>query len=162
MIDIYDSEAIVRIYRQLKKKCDVIDKFINNHAYYFGPTCSEYGALDVYNNMLELMDRKNKLINLKVIVDQAINTLDVKDRQVLLIKMNYNISMNELCGVLDMKERTAFRRIEHAFANLAEALNKSKYYNKLDKILKEEMWITNMKEEVIEHRQAFRQNLVSI
>ena len=30
MIDIYDSEAIVKIYRLLCKKCDAIDKFISN------------------------------------------------------------------------------------------------------------------------------------
>ena len=37
MIDIYETEALIKIYRLLRKKCDAIDKFINNYALYFGP-----------------------------------------------------------------------------------------------------------------------------
>ena len=36
MFDIYDSETVVKIYRMLKKRCDAIDKFINNHSMYYG------------------------------------------------------------------------------------------------------------------------------
>ena len=45
----------------------------------------------------------------------------------LFIKMNYDLSMEEICGVLEIKERTAFRRLEHAYLNFAVALNNSKY-----------------------------------
>ena len=156
MIDIYDCETIVKIYRLLRKKCEAIDKFINNHAFYFGPTTAEYGSLDVCNNIIELMTRKNQLINLKIIVDNAIKKLPEKDKKILFIKMNYNISMNEVCGVLELKQRTAFRRIEHAFLNLADALNNSKYCDKLIKIMKNEEWIADIKEEVKERRMAFK------
>lgn len=156
MIDIYDSETLVKIYRLLRKKCEAIDRFINNHALYFGPCTAEYGSLDVCNNIIELMTRKNQLINLKIIVDGAIKTLSEKDKKILFIKMNYNLQMSEICGVLDLKERTAFRRIEKAFENLAEALNNSKYKNKLCKIIDSEEWIQDIKEEVKERRMAFR------
>ncbi len=156
MIDIYDSEAIIKIYRLLKKKCEAIDRFINNHALYFGTNSYEFGALDVCNNILDLMARKNQLINLKLIVDSAIHKLTKKDKQVLFIKMNYNLSMDEICGILDLKERTAFRRIEHAFLNLAAALNNSKYCNRLERILFNEQWIRDVKETVKEHRLAYR------
>lgn len=156
MIDIYDCETIVKIYRVLTKKCDAIDSFIKNHAIYFGPTTAEYGSLDVCNNIIELITRKNQLINLKIIVDNAIKSLNEKDKKILFIKMNYNISMNEVCGILELKQRTAFRRIEHAFLNLAEALNKSKYSNKLISIMKNEEWIADIKEDVKERRMSFK------
>lgn len=156
MIDIYDSEAIIKIYRLLNKKCEAIDRFINNHALYFGTNSYEFGSLDVCNNILDLMSRKNQLINLKLIVDSAIHGLSEKDKQVLFIKMNYSLSMEEICGILDLKERTAFRRIEHAFSNLAEALNKSKYCNRLERILFNEQWIMDIKNSVKEHRLAYR------
>lgn len=156
MIDIFDSEALIKAYRLLKKKCEAIDKFIKNHALYFGPCTAEYGSLDVCNNIIDLMTRKNQLINLKIILDTAIKTLDEKDKKVLFIKMNYNISMGEFCGILELKERTAFRRIERAFENLTEALNNSKYCNKLYKILNSEDWIADMKHEVKERRLAFK------
>ena len=64
--------------------------------------------------------------------------------------------MNEICGILELKERTAFRRIEKAFEHLTEALNASKYYYKLTKIIEDEEWIQDIKEEVKERRMAFR------
>lgn len=156
MIDIYDSEAIVRIYRLLKKKCEAIDKFIQNHALYFGPCSAEYGAVDVCNNIIELMTRKNQLINLKIIVDNAINKLDENDKKILYIKMNYSITVAEICGILKLKERTVFRRIERAFSNLADTLNQSKYCDKLTKILNNEEWINDIREEVKERRLAYK------
>lgn len=156
MIDIYDSETLVKIYRLLRKKCDAIDRFINNHALYFGPCTAEYGSLDVCNNIIELMTRKNQLINLKIIIDSAIKTLSEKDKKILFIKMNYSLQMSEICGVLDLKERTAFRRIEKAFENLTEALNNSKYVNKLCKIIDSEDWIQDVKEDVKDRRMSFR------
>ncbi len=156
MVDVYEAEALVKIYRLLNKKCDAIDKFIQNHALYFGPCTAEYGAMDVCNNIIELMTRKNQLINLKIIIDNAINSLTEKDKKILFIKMHYTIQMAELCGILELKERTAFRRIEKAFENLTDALNNSKYCNKLTKIIRDEEWIQNICEDIKERRLAFR------
>ena len=157
MISIYDSEAIIKIYNLLGKKCDIIDKFINNHALYFGPCTAEYGAEDVCNNIIELMERKNQLINLKIIVDSALKKLCEEDKKVLYIKMNYKISMAEICGILSLKERTAFRRIERAYENLANELNNSKYINKLLKLLNGETWITAVRDDVKLRRKAYKQ-----
>lgn len=156
MIDIYDSEALIKGYRLFNKKCEAIDKFINNHAFYFGPTTAEYGSLDVLNNIIELMTRKNQLINLKIILDKAIKSLSEKDKQILYVKIHYNLHMSEICEILELKERTAFRRIEKAFENLTEALNKSKYREKLENLIDGEAWILEIKEEVRNRRLAFR------
>ena len=156
MIDIYDSESMVKIYRLLKKKCEAIDHFIENHAYYFGPTSVEYGAIDVYNNILDLMTRKNELINFKIILDNVIATLDEKDRKVLYIKMNYNLSLAEICGVLDITERTYFRHIDRAYLHLSEALNRSRYADKLLKLMRKEDWIMDIKESIKAKHLAYR------
>lgn len=156
MIDIYDSETIVKIYTLLEKKCDVIDKFIENHAFYFGSSSDDFGSLDVCNNIIELMNRKNQLINLKIIIDNAFNKLDDKDKKILLIKMNYNLSISEICGILDVGERTAFRRIENAFSHLADNLNGSKYSDKFKKIIEGEEWIRNIKNQIKNRRESYR------
>lgn len=156
MIDIYDCEALVKIYHLLNKKCEIIDKFINNHAYYCGPYSEEYGAVDVYNDILDLMERKNQLINIKLMVDDAIQKLSIEDKKVLYIKLNYNISINEFCSILNLKERTAFRRIEHAFMALAEQLNHSKYSSKLEFVLRTQEWIKAVCQDVKQRRMAFK------
>ena len=86
MIDIYDSETLIKVYRMLNKKCEAIDHFVREHALYFGPNTVEYGAEDVCNNILDLMARKNQLINLKIILDSAIIKLSEKDKKILFIK----------------------------------------------------------------------------
>ncbi len=150
MIDIYDSEALVKCYRMLNKKCKAIDKFIANHALYFGAGSEEYGSLDIINNIIDLMTKKNQLINLKVILDGAINSLDVRDKKILYVKLNYHVSMEDLCEFLNMKQRTAFRRVEHAYLSLTDALNNSKYIDKLISIMQKEMWISEVKDQVKE------------
>lgn len=156
MINIYDSEALVKVYRMLNKKCEAIDHFIREHALYFGPNTVEYGAEDVCNNILDLIARKNQLINLKIIIDSAIKNLSVNDKKILFIKMHYSISMEELCAVLELKQRTAFRHIERAYENLCGVLNNSKYLGKLEYILSMEDWINAIREEVREYRMAFK------
>ena len=74
----------------------------------------------------------------------------------MFIKIYYNLQICEICGILNLKERTAFRRIEKAFENLADALNKSKYMSKLCRIIDSEDWIREIKEEVRERRMSFK------
>lgn len=156
MIDIYDSESIVKAYRLLNKKCEAIDRFVENHAHYFGPCSFEFSAVDVYNNILELMTRKNELINFKLIVDSAVNVLPEKDKKILYLKMNYNLSLSEICGVLELKERTCFRHIERAYLDLAEALNHSRYSDKLEKLIRREEWIVDMRDVIETKHMAYR------
>ena len=162
MIDIYDSEALIKVYRMLNKKCEAIEHFIREHALYFGPNTVEYGAEDVCNNILDLMARKNQLINLKIIIDSAINKLTEKDKKVLFIKMHYTISMDELCAVLELKQRTAFRRLEQAYRNLCVVLNESKYIDKLEKIVHMEDWICSIREEIKIRRMAYKCSSVEL
>lgn len=162
MLDIFDSEAIVKVYRLLNKKCKAIDTYIKNHAYCFSNDVSECSAMDVCNNIIDLIERKNQLINFKIIVDSAIKKLNEEDKKILYIKMNYSISMEEFCAILHFKERTAFRRIERAFKDLADSLNNSKYIDKLTHIMSHEEWISSVKQEVKERRMAFKSQTATV
>ncbi len=155
MLNVFDTEALVNVYRMLDKKCKAIDKFINNHAFYVGPCTAEYGAIDVCNNIINLMTRKNQLINLKLILDATIDTLDNNDKKIIYIKTRLNPSINVLCEILDIKERTAFRRIERAFENLTIQLNKSKYLDKLSKLMNDEIWISTIRDELKDRRLSY-------
>ncbi len=159
MIDIYDSECLVQIYRFLQKKCDVLDNLIKNHAFAFSPNYSEFGAEDIYTNILNLMARKNQLINLKIILDSAISKLDTKDKQIIYCKVNYSLSMDEMCGILGISVRGGFRRVERAIYNLTEQLNNSKYLSKLISIMDAEIWIRDIKQDIKLKHLSFRQKV---
>lgn len=107
------------------------------------------------------MTRKNQLINLKIVVDKAIETLSDRAKKILHLKKNYNLSMAELCGILELKERTGFRWVEKSFEELTEALNKSKYINKLTNILHGEDWLVKIVDDVKERRLAYKPVQVS-
>lgn len=102
------------------------------------------------------MTRKNQLINLKLLLDNAIDILDDKDKQVIFIKTRLSPSISTFCEILDLKERTAFRRIDRAFSNLTIALNESKYVEKLIKIMKDEMWIVSIRDDIKERRMSYK------
>ncbi len=162
MIDVYDSECLVHIYRFLQKKCDALDDYIKNHAFNFSNSLDEFGSVDVYDGIINLIARKNQLINLKLIIDDAISNLDEKDKQIIYVKINYNLTIDELCGVLSIKLRTAFRRIERAFLNLTAELNASKYIDKLLNIMESELWIKKHKEEVRMRRMSYKMVAASL
>jgi len=161
MIDIYDSETLVKVYGTLSKKCESIDKFIENYAYHFGNSGCEFGASDVCDSIIQLMGRKNQLINLKIILDETIKLLNERDKKIILIKMNYNLSILDCCLVLNLKERTAFRYLERAFKNLTIAINNSKYLKKLEEILQNEIWISKYKEHTKTRRLNYKTALYS-
>lgn len=156
MIDIYDCEALVKSYRLLDKKCAVVDKFINNYAIYFGPAEYNFGSLDVCNNILDLMERKNQLINLKLIIDHAVKSLNEFDRKLISIKLHYNLTQEEICEVLNVKLRTLYRKADRAMVNLTIALNQSQFNSKLQNILHKEIWITNLSRNVREKKLSFQ------
>ena len=91
-------------------------------------------------------------------IDNAIKNLSENDKKILFIKLNYNISMNELCALLNLKERTAFRRVERAFEDMTEQLNQSKYAFKLEQIIAKEDWISKICENVKQRRLAYKDN----
>ncbi len=155
MIDIYDCEAIIKCYRYLEMKCEAIDKSINSNALYYGPSLSEFGAEDVLNTIMNLIERKNKLINMKVILDNAVKSLDDLDRQILYIKMHYSLSIGEICGILGTYDRNVFRRCERAFGNLAKILNTSSYAEKLSKMLDTEVWISAVRSNIRERHLSY-------
>ena len=82
--------------------------------------------------------------------------------KVLFIKMHYTISMDELCAVLELKQRTAFRRLEQAYRNLCVVLNESKYIDKLEKIVHMEDWICSIREEIKIRRMAYKCSSVEL
>ena len=108
------------------------------------------------NNIIDLMTRKNQLINLKLIMDAAIDRLDDNDKKVIYLKTRYSLSTTDLCEVLEVKERTVFRRVEHAIGALTSVLNKSKYIDKLESIMNDEFWIVSMRDELKDRRIAYK------
>lgn len=152
----YDAEGICKIYCKLRKKCELIDKSIYRTGISFSVLDCGNPGLYVFEYISKLMEEKNKLINFKLLIDACIKRLELKDRQMIMVKIYYpKLQIDEIGGIFELKQRTVFRRFEKAFEHFAEIVNKSKYRDKIIKILEEPDNKADI-EEIEQRRKAFK------
>lgn len=66
------------------------------------------------NRIIELMDRKRKMINLKVAVESAISRLDTMDRRIMTLVYVDGVTSELISQLLGMSIRTFFRKKSQA------------------------------------------------
>jgi hypothetical protein len=90
MLVIEDAKVLISAYRLIEKNCNLIDEFVYNHAINFGPSPEYCSTYDVTNNIINLMERKNRLVNLKLMMDEIVSGLNAQDRDIIFAKMRFN------------------------------------------------------------------------
>ena len=150
----YDTEGFCKVYRMLRSRCKLLDSSIFKAGVSF--CAMESNGVNIIDYIMDIMELKNKLINFKTVFDHCVEKLETKYRQVILLKIYYSkLTVEEMCGILDVKERTLFRRIEQAFNMLADLLNKSKNKDKILQIY-DDPFVQGVLEDVRERRKAFK------
>ena len=151
MLVINDAKVLISAYRFIEKNCNMINEFVYNHAINFGPSPEYCTTYDVTNNIINLMERKNRLINLKLIIDELVSELNQNDKLIVLSKMRFDLSMKSFCQIFQIPSaRTAFRRIQTALEHFTMHANNSRYKDKLEYLLDNEDWIVAMRREQLE------------
>jgi len=146
-----DSKVLISAYRFIERNCDLINEFVYKHAINFGPSPEYCSTYDVTNNIINLIERKNRLINLKLIMDQIVDELNEDDKMVILSKMRYNLSMKSFCEMFEISSmRTAFRRVQTALEHFTMYANSSPYRQKLEYLLDNEQWIMAMRRDYLQ------------
>ena len=151
MLIINDAKVLISAYRLIERNCDLINEFVYKHAINFGPSPEYCSTYDVTNNIINLMERKNRLINLKLMIDEIVSSLNPEDKKIISAKMRFNLSIKSLCEALEIPSmRTACRRIQLALEHFTMHANNSAYKKKLEYMLDNEHWIASMREEQLE------------
>ncbi len=151
MLVIDDAKVLISAYRFIEKNCDLINEFVYKHAVNFGPSPEYCSTYDVTNNIINLIERKNRLINFKLIIDELVDSLNKEDKMIILSKMRFNLTIKSFCQMFDMPSiRTAFRRIQTALEHFTIRLNNSPYKEKLEYLLYNEDWIIAMRNEQLQ------------
>ena len=151
MLVINDAKVLISAYRFIEKNCDLINEFVYKHAINFGPSPEYCSTFDVTNNIINLIERKNRLINLKLIMDQLVASLQPQDKMIILSKMRYDLSMKSFCQVFEISStRTAFRRIQTALEHFTMHANSSPYKEKLEYLLDNENWIVALRKQQVQ------------
>ena len=134
-------EGLLKVYNLLSKKCKLLDTSI----FHLGVTPTfdnrEFSGMEIYNKMEEKINEKIDYINLKVMLDRAIEHLDINEKKMLLLKIFFKIDLNYIGLVLGKSVRTVFRYLEKAYKHLSIELNNASYKKNVIKIINQYSWI---------------------
>ena len=143
MIDKRNAQSILYSYRYLFRTCKMIDNMINNYATNFGVSFDNSDTETLSNKIIDLIQRKKYLINLKVYIDKVISLTDGVTQKVLVLMSQYNYDIKKVQKTFNVCERTAFRYMKRALEDFVSVANRVKGID-LDELSRNDAWIFNL------------------
>lgn len=143
------TKTILSVYRYLERVCNAIDRICMQSALasgnILGSNFHNNNALAISQKLIDLSERKVNLINLKILTDDILKSLAVKDAKMLVLVYCDGQKRKDIAQTCDISLRTVFRRIDTAEQSFAKKLV-CKGYNAfvLAKMLKDEAWIKSV------------------
>ena len=143
-------KTILSAYPYLFKLADAIDRVVERRALNsFYVTSSNFASNNVYdiaNQLIDLSERKVNLINLKVLIENALKKCDKKNAKILILKYISRKKSLESSQMLSISLRTYFRRLPIAEKQFEIAIKKLGFdAGKLEEYSREEQWILDIK-----------------
>lgn len=140
------AKTILTSYRFLEKVSDAIDRLVETRAlnsFYMGSNnFSQNNVFVVSESLINLTERKKKLINLKVVCDQSLRSCKEEHAQILIERYIDGDKAKEIAERHELSMRTYFRRLESAEGEFSAYLSRNGYTEKfLAKTLLSEKWI---------------------
>ena len=156
------AKALLLCCRHLKSVIGNIDTAMDTIA-----KCSGTGARDTYEIMeraADLIARKVRILNLRIITADMLNSLSYDKRRVLDSRYIYNISAKDFSETERISMRGVYRLVNGALAVCAEYLKERNYDNNyFESRYGNEKWIISnlRKHEAREAQAAFSTNQFS-
>ena len=143
------GKTLLSVYRYLERIAGAIDKIIMQSAL---GSANIVGQNYFYNNVysitqkiIDLSERKVTIINLKLLIEEALASMDSKDALILIEKYIDGIKSKDIMQKHDISMRTVFRKLDSAIKGFVSALQKKGFSGaKLEKMLENEGWINNV------------------
>ena len=120
----YWSKSALTIYRYLETMSSTIDKIVvsTGKTSYSSMLQKYQSTYYQAGKMIELVERKRKMINLKIAVEDAFASLNVMDRRILGLVYVDGVKSEKVAKLLNMSLRTFFRRKIIALSNFTEEM----------------------------------------
>ena len=161
------SKTLLSVYRYLPRVTYAIDKIVKTRAYNSSYSTTNNisfnNVWNVANTILDLTERKITLINLKLIIEKALHSMDENSARILILKFIDGKKSNEIANLFNICLRTFFRKVNTALESFSKALIRMGYTNdKLLNMLKNEKWImetfNKSEKETINNTENFADN----
>ena len=124
---IYWAKSVILSYGHLERICNAIDKQIDRLACNscIGSTSwsNIYSVSNVSNKIIELTQNKIDYINIKVLVEKVLESINKKFSKILILKYIQNLKTADVAKVLKVSDRTLFRNANKAFAEFADKMS---------------------------------------
>lgn len=140
------AKTILMVQRYLERICDAIDRLVERKAlnsFYVGlHGNNDNGILSVADYIINLSERKIKLINLKLLTDLALENCPILSAQILIERYMDNEKSADIAKRHNLAERTYFRRLTVALEDFSNILAKLGFSEaKLLDYISTEKWI---------------------
>ncbi|MEG1706360.1 MAG: ECF-type sigma factor, partial [Clostridia bacterium] len=86
-------------------------------------------AEEQIDKIMQVVDKRNKLLELKEVTEEKFNKLNKDDKRLLYMRYIKRMTVDEIAVFYDYSRRTAYRRLEPALKRFSLSLSASKYDN---------------------------------
>ena len=115
-------KVLLEAYKSLPNIINIIDRIIEKRASTIPMTSiygnSYYSTYTEMNKMINLGARKDKLLNLYVIIENMLDSLDDKDRKIAVLKFVQKNTTEEIAKETNIAERTIYRQVKKIIEKL--------------------------------------------
>lgn len=117
------SKTLLNIYNSLDAVCERIDKMVDNKAMAGALGFNENrNPLELFNNLIDLSQRKINLINLKIRIEQALSKLKEKQAKVLILKFVDGLTFKQIANLTGQSLRNCFRLCDMGVENFGKII----------------------------------------
>lgn len=141
------SKTILSVYKYLEalsKSLDnlILKKSVNSMFYHNG---RGGGTYELANEILLLTERRINLINLKVIIENALERLALNERKLLMLFFVDNVRTDKIAELMGCCDRTFFRKKNEAVNSFSKAIIANGITKeKLNEMFGKEKWLMDL------------------
>jgi len=147
----YWSKALLSIYKYLESMVDSIDKTISKSTKNNTSCISDrQSAYFQASRIIELIDRKRKMINLKVAFEESLVRLNSKERRILGLAYIDGVKSEVIAELMGISIRTFFRLKSLALTHLSQELQLCGFdKDYFDTEYGQEKWFVSVHDELV-------------
>ncbi len=140
------AKTLLEIYKYLETICNSIDDLVKK-ASMSGYGCYGNSVRYTADKILDLTYKKQKLINIKVLIEDSLSKLSNENIKILTLFYIDGVKAKDLSSMYNINIRTLFRRKSMALSKLADMFKVNGFTNlKLKTMLNNEHWIMHIYE----------------
>lgn len=140
------SKTVLSVYRFLPRVTFALDKLVEtkakNSSFLCGSSYSTNNIFELSDKLIKLTERKVSLINLKILTEKALKSINRDFARLLILKFIDGKKCGEIAEHFGICNRTVFRKLIQAVDSFTNALIKFNFNKeKMHALLDQEKWM---------------------